>query len=258
MPDPTPTPPDDKKPRKARGPIDSQLLDQLIKDKETINAVAAEMTQDAAFAAALASHFLDRDNTIAIDPASVAALSRQAAAALETAGQVTADTATAHDITEAERDDKDTAIAAIRSAQTRSKEKYEESHPAKLDAYFIGRPLKSRSQITLAGTALYRLIRTTDDQGNSVTPQDTLPGYDQSKIDEFKQDLGSYYSVQIDQSGAEADAGKSRVDFKTEAEQVRRRRRKIQLAIDAEHPYHEPQNTPLRRRIGLPTDKGLS
>ena len=144
-----------------------------------------------------------------------------------------------------------------RGPQARAKEKYEETHPELLDAYYVGQPLGSRSQVTQAGSAAYTRLRTTDDNGDPITPQDTLPGYNQARIDQLKADLGEYAGVQTEQSGAQEIATDKRGDFKSEAEQVSRRRRRLQLAVDGEYP-HGPTNVALRRRLRLPTDKGMS
>ena len=260
MPDQPPTPPasgDPSTPRKPRGPIDSHRLAQLEKDQEIIQAVIDEMTTDPAFTAALATHYIGAQQTIPATPANVQALAAEAEAVRTTAADATSGTAEFHDVTDQEEGDMGTAIAAIRSVQARAKEKYEETNPALLEAYYVGQPLRSRSQVTQAGSAAYTRLRTTDDAGNPVTPQDTLPGYDQAKIDQLKADLGDYVGVQTEQSGAQETATGKRGDFKSESEQISRRRRRLQLAVDAEYPYSE-ENVALRRRLRLPTDKGMS
>ena len=246
-----------KPPRKSPGLLDRRLLLQLEKDEETIQAVIDEMTTDAAFTAALASHFLDRDNTIPVTLANVQALLAQAEVARDTAADATSGTAQFHDVTDTEEADLKTAIAAIRGVQARAKEKYEETNPALLAAYYVGQPLKSRSQVTQAGSAAYTRLRTTDDNNNPITPQDTLPGYNQARIDQLKTDLGIYAGIQTTQSGAQETATDKRIDFRAECAQVTRRRRKLQLGVDAEYPYG-PENQALRRRLRLPTEKGMS
>ena len=62
--------------------------------------------------------------------------------------------------------------------------------------------------------------------------------------------------MQTEQSGAQ-EIATDKPDFKSEAEQVSRRRRRLQLAVDAEYPYGQT-NLALRRRLRLPTDKGMS
>jgi hypothetical protein len=254
----TPTPAPAPKKRKSPGPLNSALLDHLQTDEDTINAALDEVTTDPALASALAPHFLDRDNTIAITPASLTTLSAQVAAARATGADVLSGRATFHSVTDDEGTDQATAVAAIRNVQTRAKEKYEETDPSRLYAYLIGQPLKSRSQITQAATALYTLLRTTDDNDQPVTPKDTLPGFGAAQIAQFKTDLGSYGGVQTRQSGAQSDATGSLQDFEDECAQVTRRRRKLQLAVDAERPFTDPANAPLRTRLGLPADKGMS
>ncbi|GEM_PF-5892311 len=257
MSDPSPTP-EPKPKRKSPGPLDSRMLEALQSDSEIVHATIAELAQDAALAAALAPFCLDRDNTIAITPASLTALAGQCAETLALAGRITSERARVSSITDSEDDDKAAAIAAIRGMQKRAKSKYEESDPARLDAYFIGGPLGSRKDISLAGAAIYGLIRDKDEQGNPLTPQDTLPGIGTAQIAQFKTDLGSYAVVETEQSGAQSDASGSLLEFEAACAQIARRRRKLQLAIDAERPYNDPANTPLRTRLGLPADKGLA
>jgi hypothetical protein len=234
------------------------MLDRLQDDEEIINAALDKANNDPAFAAAVAPHCLDRDNTVAITPASLTALSVQAAAARAIGAEVISGRAAFHSVTDDEDDDKATAIAAIRNVQTRAKGKYEEADPARLAAWFIGKALSTRSQITLAGTAAYTLLRTSDDDGNPITPQDTLPGFGPTQINQLKIDLGSYFQVQTKQSGAQSKAAGSLVDFEDECAQIGRRRRKLQLAVDAERPSTDPTNAPLRTRLGMPGDKAMS
>ena len=251
----TPAP---KKPRKSPGPLDSRTLAGLGRDEEIIRAASEEIAADAPLASALSTHFLDRDNTVAITPASLGALLQQAADARTAGGAATSGDAAFHSVTDDEDNEAGKARAAIRGVQSRAKEKYEETDPARLAAYYVGKPLRSRSQITQAGAALYALLRTKDDDGNPVTPQDTLPGFDQARIDRFHADLGSYAEVQTAQSGARKTASTGHGSFEESCAQVSRRRRKLQLAIDAERPYTDPANTPLRNRLGLPADKTMS
>ncbi|HEY1769993.1 MAG TPA: hypothetical protein VGG02_07035 [Chthoniobacterales bacterium] len=260
-----PTPPSgdgDKKPRKPRGPIDSRTMDELTRDKEIIDATIDAMNSDPQLVTDLSAHCYDSDNTVTITPTSMQALSDQAETALEAGGAAVESTSEFHDATETESADAKKAIAAIRNAQARAKELYEETSPKKLEGWYIGQPLKSRAQITAAGTAIYGLIRYTDDQGNPTTPKETLPNYSHTQIDQFKAQLGTFYQDQTRQSGAQEDASSGRDTFASQAAQVARRRRKVQLAIDAERPAQDDSlgrdNSALRRRLGLPPDKAMS
>ena len=84
--------------RRPRGPLDARTLDRLQKDEEIILAVADEITNNSSFTAGLASHFLDRDNTIAITSTAVDDLAGQVRAARTTAGTATEGTADFHDV----------------------------------------------------------------------------------------------------------------------------------------------------------------
>jgi hypothetical protein len=254
----TPAPAPETKKRKSPGPLDARLLAQLAKDGEIAAAALDEITNDPALAAALATHFIDRDNTVPIDAASLNQLAQQAAAAHAAGAAATTGTAGFHSVTDDEDDEEKTAIAAIRGVQARAKEKYEETDPARLAAYHIGQPLKSRTQITQAGAAILALLRTTDANGQPVTPQDTLPGFGVQNLLQFQSSLGSYGGVQTAQGEAQKKASEARLAFEAACEQVARRRRKLQLAVDAERPFTTPANAPLRTRLGLPSDKGMS
>ncbi|MEO7932267.1 MAG: hypothetical protein ABIT76_03815 [Chthoniobacterales bacterium] len=248
--DPAPEP----KKRKARGVLSTRLLKQLTSDEEIFRATIDEMSGDASLTTKLAQHCIDRDNTVPITPASLAVVLKQVADARQDGANTTSKRAALNSITGGENTDAKTAIAAIRNVQSRAKGKYEEANPARLTAYYVGKPLKTRPQITQAGAAVFTLLRTKDDDGQPVEPQDTLPGFDQSKIDQLEADLGSYGGVQTRQSGARKAASDGRLTFEESCAQVGRRRRKLQLAIDAERPHTDPNNAPLRTRLGLPTD----
>ncbi len=257
MPDSTEPTPEPKK-RKSPGPLDARLLKTLDKDEAIIGAAIEELTADATLAGTLASYFIDRENTVALTVANLTLLHQQAAAARADGGETIDSQADYHSVTDDESDEAKTARAAIRSVQARAKSKYEELDPARLDAYFVGKPLHSRSQISLAGTAIYTLIRTTDDAGNAIPPQDTLPGLSPAAITTFHTDLGGYLVLDVAQSGARKDAGDDLITFEDSCAQISRRRRKVQLAFEAERPYTDRANGPLRTRLGLPTDKGMS
>lgn len=248
---------DPKKSRKSPGPLDAKLLAQLEKDQQIIKAAADELGQDAELASAMASHFLDAGQTVPITPANLKALDKQADTVRAAGSAVVAGKADFHDVTDAEDADTETARAAVRRVQVAAKEKYEETNPAKLQSYYIGQPLRSRKDLTQAGAAIYTLLRTTDDENNPVTPQDTLPGYNAAKLTQLKADLGQYGAIQTEQSAAQKKAGVSRVEFSSQCEQITRRRRRLQLALDGERP-HSPTNAPLRKRLGLPPDKAMS
>ncbi len=247
-----------KKPRKKRSPLDSAKLADVGRDEEIVSAALEEIAADTTLASALSSHFLDRDNTVAIEVASLQTLLRQAQSARTAGGATTSGQAGFHSVTGAEDAEAQKAIAAIRGVQSRAKEKYEESDRARLKAYYVGKRMRSRDQITQAGAAIYGLLRTKDADNRPVTPQDTLPGFDQAKIDAFHADLGSYAAVQTAQSGAQSQASGSLQTFEDACAQVARRRRKLQLALDAERPFTNPANKPLRKRLGLPADKSMS
>lgn len=256
-PEPPTPPPSPAKTRKPRGPIDAATLAQLQKDEETILAVKQQMAADAAFTTALSSHFLDAANTIAITTASVDTLASQAAAARQTAGDAIGGTATHADITDQEDTRKGDLLASIQNAQARAKGKYEENAPAKLKEYWIGQALSSRSKIEEAGAAIYNLIRTTDDSGGAITPQDTLPGFNQAAIDLLKTRLDAYVGIQTDQTLAQGGASGARTTFKSQCDQISRRRRKLQLAIDAEY-APGLANAAFRKQFGLQGDKAMS
>jgi hypothetical protein len=219
--------------------------------------VADEMTNNTNFTSALGSHFLDGDNTIGITPKSVNELAAEVSAARTTAGTATEGTAGFHDVTEEEDTNEQALLASIRNLQTRAKGKYQESNPAKLKSYWVGERLNSRSQIEQAGAAIYSLLRTCDDQGKPVTPQDSLPGLTSTAIDNLGISLGSYTGVQTRQGKAQQDATSARQSLDEQCAQISRRRRKIQLAIDAEYPV-SPDNGAFRKRFDLPTDRAMS
>jgi len=254
---PPPPAPEPKKSRKPRGPLDARTLDQLNKDEEVILAVTSQMASDPAFTERLATHFLDAANTIALTPIGLGDLAAQAAAARRTAAAAMKGTAGRTDITQEEEAKKADLLASIKNAQTRAKGKYEQNAPAKLKEYWIGETLIARSRIEQAGAAIYTLLRTTDDANKPITPQDTLPGFDQAAIDLLKTRLDAYTGIQTRQTLAQGDASGARTSLKDQCAQITRRRRKLQLAIDAEYPPGDA-NSAFRKQFGLQGNKAMS
>lgn len=260
MTDPVSTnvPAPEPKKRKARGVLNTRWLKQLTSDEEIIKSTIDEMSGDTLLTTELAQHCIDRDNTVPITPASLTVLLKQVADARKDGANTTTKRAALKSLTGGEKTDTKTAVAAIRNVQTRAKGKYEEADPARLSAYYVGKPLKTRLQITQAGAAVFTLLRTKDDQDQPIAPEDVLPGYDQLKIDQLEIDLGSYSGVQTRQSAARKTASDGRLTFEESCAQVGRRRRKLQLAIDAERPFTNPNNAPLRTRLGLPANEPIA
>jgi hypothetical protein len=159
--------------------------------------------------------------------------------------------------TEQEETDKADRLASIQNAQTRAKEKYGQSATAKLKQYWIGEKLTSRSKIEQAGAGIWALLRTTDDSNNPIAPQDTLPGFDQAAIDLLKTRFDAYKGIQTAQTFAQGTASGARMSLKDQCEQVSRRRRKLQLAIDAEYPPGAA-NSAFRKQFGLQGNKAMS
>ena len=215
------------------------------------------MSTNAPFVANLAPHFLDAGNTIAITPATVDTLAEQTAAARDTAAAAMSGTASRENITSEEETHKTDLLASIQNAQTRAKAKYQQSAPAKLKEYWIGENLTSRSKIEQAGNGIYALLRTKDDADNPITPQDTLPGFDQTAIDLLKTRLTAYTGIHTDQTMAQGTASGARTTLKDQCAQISRRRRKLQLAIDAEYPPGSA-NSAFRKQFGLQGNKAMS
>lgn len=257
-PDPAsnPTPADSKKPR-SKSPIDQRTANQLRSDREIIAAALDEINSDPAFGAALATHFLDQDGTVPINAANLQALSEQATAAEQAGAAITEHSSAAQDVTKTETGDKNKAVAAVRKIQSAAKEKHEETHKEKLGAYYVAQRLDSRQRIESAATACWHMVRTSDDAGNPITPQDTLPGIGAAQLTQIKADLAGYVTVQAAQSGAQKDASDARTAYAQQCDQIQRRRRRLQQAINTERPHTDENNKALRRRLGLPTDQGM-
>jgi hypothetical protein len=71
-------------------------------------------------------------------------------------------------------------------------------------------PPTSRSKIEQAGNGIYVRVRTMDDANNPITPQDTLPGFDQAAIDLLKTRLDACTGIQTDQTMAQGTASGAR------------------------------------------------
>ena len=117
---------DAPKKRKSPGPLPQRVTAQLENDEEIIAAAADELDNDSDLATALATHFIDAEGTIPINPTSLAALGLQAEDTRATGEAVTTGKANFHVVTAAETAQRKVAVAAIRSVQSRAKEKHEE------------------------------------------------------------------------------------------------------------------------------------
>lgn len=248
--------PASNQPQKNRSPLDSATIAQLDRDEQIVLAVKTEMAANPSFTSALAGHKLDSENIIEITPASVAALAQQIETARETGGEAvnaTGDRVNAsHDEDTLEKN----LLDSIHNVQKRAKEKYEQKDRGHLHGYWVGKLIRTRPQIEEAGAALYKLVRTTDDDGATITPQDTLPGLKPEAIAAFKTNLGAYTGIQTTQTRAQGQASGKRIDLKEQVQQISRRRRKIQQAIDSEYPAG-PQNAAYRKQFGLQGESAM-
>lgn len=250
------TPSPSGKPRKSPSALDTHTLEELTRDEQIALAAKQEMSTNPGFVTALSTHFLDAENTVAITPASISQLAQQAKDAQETAQRATTGTADLRNVSAKEEQLKKALLASIKNVQTRAKEKYGESAPAKLKSYYVGEAIASRAQIEEAGASIVALVRNKDDSGHPITPQDTLPGLTDSGILDLTTNFDAYVGVQADQTLALGDASSARGSFKEQCKQIARRRRKLQLAIDAEYPPGE-DHAAFRKQFGLQGDKAM-
>jgi hypothetical protein len=77
------------------------------------------------------------------------------------------------------------------------------------------------------------------------------------RIDLLKTRLDAYTGIQTDQTMAQGDVSGARTSLKDQCAQISRRRRKLQLAIDAEYAPGEA-NAAFRKQFGLQGDKAMS
>jgi hypothetical protein len=90
-----------------------------------------------------------------------------------------------------------------------------------------------------------------------ITPKDTLPGFSKPPSTSSKARLDAYTHIQTQQTMAQGDASGARMTLKEQRAQITRRRRKLQLAIDAEYPPGSA-NSAFRKQFGLQGNRAMS
>lgn len=243
--------------RAAPGPVNKEVLAELTRDRNTIRAVSEEMKTNSDFVTRLNAYKIDRDNTVPISPARVGDLLHQADAAVAAGGGITTGQAALDDVTDEEENKKQALIESIRAAGAAAKTQYEETNRSRLKAYWVGEDFKSRAKIEEASTAIYELVRTTDKDGHPVTPQDTLPGFDQAAIDLLAERMEAYLGIEVTQGKAKTTKRGAGTTFAEQAAQIGRRRRKLQLAINSAY-APGPENAAFREQFDLPGTKQMS
>ncbi len=73
----------------------------------------------------------------------------------------------------------------------------------------------------------------------------------------FETNLGIYTGAQTKQGKAQKNASSSRQSFREQCDQIGRRRRKVQFAIETEYPP-SAETEALRKRCGLPGNRAMS
>lgn len=73
----------------------------------------------------------------------------------------------------------------------------------------------------------------------------------------MKSRLDTYKGVQTEQTFAQGSASGARMSLKDQCAQISRRRRKLQLAIDAEYPPGSA-NSAFRKQFGLQGNRAMS
>lgn len=241
MADPLPTPAPAPAPKTApkRGEINQSWLAEF-------------STAEAILAAAKPA---DRATTLAaggIDAAKISALTAAIAAARTLAGKAVQNTSGKRIITGTEDELKTELLQLIQTVQTRARQKYDATEPARLKDYAIGQQISnSRSLLEQAGTNI--LLKLTGD--SAAVPPDALPGITPAKIADLQTALDDYKDVQGDQTGAQSDATTARKQVETAVADIVAKRREIQFAADAEWPHSDPAHAGIRVEFQLPPDR---
>ncbi len=133
-------------------------------------------------------------------------------------------------------------LAALNSAALR-KFKSAPAHKGDRDAYGIGQKLAtlSRPTLELIVTGILQRIAT-----------DNLPGVTPAKITALQSVFTAWKTADQEQTTHTTDASQLLVEAKAELEDLKVRRREIQLAADTIWPFSDPNKNPIRTAFGLP------
>jgi len=82
-----------------------------------------------------------------------------------------------------------------------------------------------------------------------------LPGITPNKISAIKEYFEAWINANAFQSNEESGARSSRQELGELVESIKNRRIKIQFAADAQWPYSDPSNAPVRMEFQLPVNR---
>jgi hypothetical protein len=150
-------------------------------------------------------------------------------------------------VSKAEAGAGDALVALIRFFQARARQKHFFKNPGVLAEYGIGENIEvSRTVLEGYAQAVY-----------DKTAADKLPKITDAKRAELKAALDAYKKAQTDQTSAISAAGGLRLDRDELVRQATAGRMQLQFAADAEWPFTDPANYPVRREFQLPANRAF-
>lgn len=199
---------------------------------ETDDVVRA--ARKSAYAPKLATKYL-------ITTAFVDSLATRSAQARTLLGNAQTGRDTSHAATDDKQADEDALIAAIRDVQTGARLKYDGDKP-NLRRYFIGTQLQSNESRLqqIATTILENLTH------------ETLPGVDADEVTALQNALDEWIADANTQSDSGTAAGLNYDTAVAMLKEIKRDRRKIQIAANGMLPYTNPLNAAPRGEFHLP------
>jgi hypothetical protein len=142
---------------------------------------------------------------------------------------------------------RDALLVIIRQFQARARQKYHTSNPAVLRDYGIGENLDA-SRAILEGYAQSIYDKTADDK---------LPKITEANREALRLALQAYKEAQTSQTGAQSKAGQLRVSRDELLKETVAGRMRIQFAAEAEFPFTDSANYPIRGEFQLPANRAF-
>ena len=224
----------------APGPLNQAQLASITKTEEICRAA-----QKPDYLAQLAPAAGDAETDEDITAAKIDALLDQCTAARDLSGQAAQATTGKEVMTEEERAAKAALLEVIHFIQARARQKHHGANALLLRDYGIGTDLSSSRQL---------LEQWSGDIYNK-TASDTLPKVNTAKRNELKAARQAYVDSQTGQTGAQSSASQLRASREDLLRKIIAGRMQIQFAADAEWPFTDPANHPIRMEFQLPASR---
>lgn len=245
MPETTPITPsvdEPKKKRKSPSPINRKYLDEITLIRNLVpQAQKADRTATLTAADWTAARITGlAEKADELEAAALAAVGRNKARELDTAAEEAA---------------KAKLLAAIHPIRVGAKRKYRNGPDAAAgrNTYFVNKETNVSLErlLFIAGSMLLKLTP----QAPATTPEDTLPGVTPAMLASLASTRGAYLHADEAQGGTESEKNQAHLDVATAYTVAHQERLDLQLAGDQAWPFHEKENSAVRRDFQIPTDR---